>query len=95
MAATIFFASIFSRKVISAGLSATFVLGSYILNIIGEGVEPGTIGDVLARFSVWRYFETQGVVQNGFNYTYVTGLLVLAVVLVGLSTFAFERRDVA
>ena len=95
MAVTIFFASIFSRKVISAGLSAGFVLGSYILNIIGESVEPGTIGDVLARFSVWRYFETQGVVHNGLNYTYMTGLLILALVLVGLSTFAFERRDVA
>jgi ABC-2 type transport system permease protein len=94
MAATIFFASIFSRKVIATGLATGFVLGSYVLNIIGEAMTKGSFGYQLGRLSVWKYFETQAVIHTGLNYTNIAGLLALAVVLVAVSTFAFERRDI-
>ncbi|MDQ7037137.1 MAG: ABC transporter permease subunit [Anaerolineae bacterium] len=57
-AATIFFASIFSRKIIATGSATALVLGSYILNILAEVVTEDSFGYFLGRFSVWKYFGT-------------------------------------
>jgi ABC-2 type transport system permease protein len=95
MAFTIFVSSIFSRKLIVTGIAAAFVLGSYMLNIIGSAVTEGSFGSLLGKLSVWTYFDVQKVIQNGLNPVNISGLLLLSVVLIVASTYLFERRDVA
>jgi ABC-2 type transport system permease protein len=95
MTVTIFFASLFSNKVIATGISAAFVLTSYVLFVIGGSVREDTFGYYLSRLSVWTYFDGQTVVREGLNLVNVAGLLTLAIVLVAVSIWAFERRDIA
>ena len=95
MAVTIFFASIISNKVIATGLSAAFVLTSYVLFVIGGAVKDNTFGYFLGRLSVWTYFDGQAVIREGLNPVNVGGLLALVAVLLVVSVWAFERRDIA
>jgi ABC-2 type transport system permease protein len=95
MAATIFFASIISNKAIATGVSAAFVLGSYILYVIGGAVREDTFGYYLGQLSVWTYFDSQTVVRDGLNLVNIGGLFALAIGLIVIATLAFERRDIA
>jgi ABC-2 type transport system permease protein len=95
MAVTIFFTSIISNKVIATGISAAFVLTSYVLFIIGGSVREDTFGYYLGRLSVWTYFDGQAVIREGLNPVNFGGLLALVVVLLIISVWAFERRDIA
>lgn len=95
MAVTIFFASIISNKVIATGLSAAFVLTSYVLFVIGGAVRDNTFGYMLGRLSVWTYFDGQTVIREGLNPANIGGLLALVVVLMVASVWAFQRRDIA
>jgi putative exporter of polyketide antibiotics len=95
MAATIFFASIISNKAIATGVSAVFVLGSYILYVIGGAVREDTFGYYLGQLSVWTYFDSQTVVRDGLNLVNIGGLFALAICLIVIATIAFERRDIA
>jgi ABC-2 type transport system permease protein len=95
MAVTIFVASLISNKVIATAISAAFVLTSYVLFVIGGSVNENTFGYYLGRLSVWTYFDSQAVVREGLNPVNIAGLLTLAIVLLFVSTLAFERRDIA
>lgn len=95
MAATVFVSSIFSRKAISTGISAGFVLVSYVMFIMGNMVTADSPGKIVGDLSIWKYFDTQTVMRDGLQAGNVALLLGLALVLLVLSVFAFERRDVA
>ncbi len=95
MGITVFVTSLFSNKLISTGVAAAIIMGSYVLNVAGEAVQEGTIGDTLSNLSIWHYFDTQGAVFNGINPANVALLLGIAAVAVLAATFFFERRDVA
>lgn len=95
MGITVFVTSLFANKMISTGIAAAFVMGSYVLNVAGEVVQEGTLGDTLSGFSIWHYFETQAVVFNGINPANVVLLVGIGIVGMFAATFFFERRDVA
>lgn len=95
MGVTVFITSLFSNKLISTGIAAAFVMGSYVLNVAGEVVQEGTLGDTLSSLSIWHYFDTQSAVFNGINPTNVALLLGIGLVGMIAATFFFERRDVA
>lgn len=92
---TVFVTSLFSRRLISSSIAAAFVMGSYVLNVAGEAVTEGSMGDTLSAFSIWHYFDTLNAATSGINPTNVFLLLAIAVVTVAVATFFFERRDVA
>jgi ABC-2 type transport system permease protein len=94
MAITVFVSSIFSRKAISTGVSAGFVLVSYVMFVMGNMVTADSPGRIIGILSIWTYFDSQMVMRDGLQATNVILLLVLAVVLIVFSAFAFERRDV-
>jgi ABC-type transport system involved in multi-copper enzyme maturation permease subunit len=71
------------------------VLTSYVLFVIGGSVKEDTFGYYLGRLSVWTYFDGQTVVREGLNPVNVGGLLALVLVLLVVSLWAFERRDIA
>jgi ABC-2 type transport system permease protein len=95
MAATVFISSIFSRKSISTGLSAGFVLVSYVMFIMGNMVTEDSPGRIIGNLSIWTYFDSQMVMRDGLQAVNVALLVGLTIVLLALSTFVFERRDVA
>ena len=94
MAVTVFLTSLISHKIIATGLAAGFALVSYVLSIIGSAVTEGSFGRMLGRISVWTYFDSQTVIQEGLNPANVVGLLALTLVLLLASLYAFERRDI-
>ena len=95
MAATVFFSSIFSRKAISTGVSAGFVLVSYVMFVMGNMVQDDSPAKILGNLSIWTYFDSQMVMRDGLQIANVALLLGLAIVLLLISVFAFERRDIA
>lgn len=94
MAITVFFTSIFSRKAISTGVSAGFVLVSYVMFVMGNMVTDDSAGKIIGKLSIWTYFDSQTVMRDGLQAANVGLLLGLALVLLAISVVAFERRDV-
>lgn len=93
LAFTLFVGAIVRRKRLAVGLATAFVIGSFMLDIIGS-IARGTIAEQLRALSFFRYFDSTGVMQHGLVWEHVALLVVISIVLLGGALLAFERRDV-
>jgi len=93
IAFTTFVASIFSSKVLASGLSTFFIIGSYFLFTVG-GATRDSIAEIIANASFFAYYDVEAVMQDGLHAGNVLLLFVISLALVGISLYAFERRDV-
>jgi len=93
IAITSLFSVLARRRITAIGLTVVFILGSYVVNFIGNSVSDST-WKALQQFSY--FYHTDGhTVVNG-TYTPLTSLLILAVALlcVALSIRQFKHRDI-
>jgi beta-exotoxin I transport system permease protein len=93
MAFTTFVAVLVRTKGTATGIAAVFVIGSYLLNSLGEAAS-GSIANQLRGISFFRYFDYNGVIQTGLNWGNIGLLLGVAVILFAGSLWLFDRRDV-
>ena len=93
MTVTGLLALIARRRALAIGLSAAFVVASYVFNLIG-GAASGAIADLMRGLSFFSYTQGEEIVLG--NYDPASTLLLLLVVLVGfaLSVRMFISRDI-
>lgn len=96
IAVTALFSSLIANKLIVTGLSAGFVLASYVFDVVADAVsDTNSVAEVLRQISVFNYLDAEAVVINGsLQPSNIILLLTVAVICVGIATVAFERRDI-
>lgn len=90
---TVLAGALFRSKGTATAIAAVFVVGSYVLNFLGQAAS-GTIFDQLRRLSFFNYYDHQGVILHGLAWGNVALLLALAVLCAVGAIWTFERRDV-
>jgi ABC-type transport system involved in multi-copper enzyme maturation permease subunit len=98
MAITTLIGAVFSNKLIITGLSAAFVLISYVVNTIASAVNTSEVPILgfVEKISVYNYLGSEGVViDNQLNIGNITVLLVITAVAIVMSVYAFENRDIS
>ena len=93
MTVTGLLALIARRRAVALGLSAGFVVLSYVFNLIG-GSASGAIADLMQNLSFFSYTQGEAIVLG--SYDPANTLLLLVVVLAGfaLSVRMFISRDI-
>ncbi|MFN8419323.1 MAG: ABC transporter permease subunit [Anaerolineae bacterium] len=84
-------ATIVRRRGTATALAAAFVAFSYFGDVLGM-----TASDVafLRKVSFFSYYDSTALLQTGTQWSSVIGLLVVAVIAVIGSVWAWQRRDV-
>lgn len=98
IAVTALFSALFSNKLIVTGLSAAFVLSSYVINtLIGAiNVDEVPFANIIGNLSIYNYVDSEGIIINrAINIPNMSILLLVAVVAIGISVYAFENRDIS
>lgn len=93
MTVTCLLATVLRRRAAAIGLSAAFVVVSYIFNVIGASAS-GAIADMMEKVSYFSYVHGEAFVLG--TYDPVDSIVVLLAVLVGfaLSLKMFNSRDI-
>ena len=93
MTVTGLLAVIVRRRALAIGLSAAFVVLSYVFNLIG-GAASGAIADLMQGLSFFNYTQGEAIVLG--NYDPANTFLLLIVVLAGfaLCVRMFVSRDI-
>jgi ABC-2 type transport system permease protein len=93
LASTILIGAFVNRKKLALGIATAFVMGSFMLNNLGEMAGESSLGGLRA-ISFFTYYDNMGVMKHGLIWPNVMGLLTVSVLLIGVSLWAFQRRDV-
>ena len=93
MTVTCLLATALRRRALAIGLSAAFVVVSYIFNVIGAAAS-GAIADFMENVSYFSYVHGEVFVLGTYNPT--DSFIVIAAILVGfaLSLRMFVSRDI-
>jgi ABC-2 type transport system permease protein len=97
MAMTCLIASLFSQKAVVSATAAALVVVSYFINALMGSLdtEAVPVAAAIQKLSVFSYVDSEGLVTSGsLNFLNIGLLLGLSLVLVIISIFAFERRDI-
>ncbi|TVR23571.1 MAG: hypothetical protein EA396_03355 [Anaerolineaceae bacterium] len=93
IALTVFFSVLFRRRKTALSVSAAIIIFSYFINFLAESASNAVL-DMVNRFSLFAYYDSQRVVREGLVWGDVAILLVVAALLFGASAWLFNRRDV-
>jgi ABC-2 type transport system permease protein len=93
MAFTVMVSTLARRRNMAAGITSAFLIVSYLVDLLGRAAK-GTIWDKLRVVSFYSYHDNPGVMLNGLSWPNVLGLLVVTVLMIAVSVWAFEQRDV-
>ena len=93
IAITLFATTIVRRKATAVGITAGIIIASYFIDSIGRAVS-NQIVEAVRKLSFFTYYDNQDVMTNGLNIGHIVLLLVITVILVAGSLWAFNRRDV-
>lgn len=93
IAFTVFAGTFFRTKGTATAAAALFVVGSYVIDVIGEAAS-GTVIAQLRVVSFFSYLNNSDVMQNGLNIVNVVLLLGITALLIAGSVWSFQRRDV-
>jgi ABC-2 type transport system permease protein len=85
--------ALFRSKGTATAVAALFVIGSYVLNFLGEAASS-TVFEQARRLSFFSYYDHNGVMLHGLAWGNVLLLLVVSVALVAGAAWFFQRRDV-
>jgi ABC-2 type transport system permease protein len=94
MTATIFVGAHISRKQTVVTIMTMFVIASYAIQTLGAMVTADWMNPIKA-LSFFTYYNVQSLLEHGVVVSHVVVLLVVSVILLVASLYAFERRDIA
>ncbi|MCU0481103.1 MAG: ABC transporter permease [Anaerolineae bacterium] len=92
--ATVFIATIMRRRSTAAVVAGTFVVGSYLLNILA-GLTNAEIAGQLRYLSFFSYMDSPTMLTNGVSLVSAMALIIISVIFVAGAIRMFERRDIA
>ena len=90
---TVLVAAVVRRKSLAMGISAVFLVGSYLVDNLGAAASESFLA-LIRPLSFHAYYDGMNVMRNGLNVGNMVLLLIVAVVLGGLAMVAYQRRDV-
>ncbi len=93
LAFTVMVSTLARRRNVAAGIASAFLLIGYFVDLIGRAA-PGTFWDKLRALSFYTYHDNPGVMQHGLSWGNIGILMIASVVMIAISLWAFERRDV-
>ncbi len=93
LAFTMFAGTLFRRKNLAAAVAAFFIMGSYVLDLLGGLASESPIAGLRA-VSFFTYYDNAHVMQTGLNAGNVILLLSITGILVAASVWVFQRRDI-
>ncbi|RMG89856.1 MAG: hypothetical protein D6712_01020 [Chloroflexi bacterium] len=91
--ATVFAGAFFRRKATAMGVVAAFIIVSYFMDFLAE-VASGALSEFMKAASFFTYFNSEGVMREGLNFSNIALLLGVSIVLFAASIWAFQRRDI-
>jgi ABC-2 type transport system permease protein len=94
MAVTLVFAVVVRRRALATGLATLFVIASYVVNFLSGAATDSVIMAQLDRFSYFSYYSAQRIVLEELTLNPIALPLLVAAVLIVVSLFFFERRDI-
>jgi len=83
----------FGRRALALGAASGVVMAGYIVSFLGGSTE-GSFLNTLSPLSPFHYYNPNAITREGLNYGEMGLLLAVTAVLVGLSVWLFQRRDV-
>jgi hypothetical protein len=92
LAFTLFVGAVVRRKRLAVGLATVFVIGSFMLDIVGS-ITRGSIAEQLRALSFFRYYDSTGVCRTVWCGVRAL-LVVISIGLLGGALLAFQRRDI-
>lgn len=93
LAATVFVGALISRKQTVVIIMTVFVIGSFMIQTIGAMISASWM-DIIEAVSFFTYYNVEKILKFGANAVHITGLTALAVALLAVAIYSFNRRDV-
>jgi ABC-2 type transport system permease protein len=93
IAIAMFCGAAFNTRGLAVGVASGVVMAGYIISFLGGSTE-GSFLNALSPLSPFHYYNANAITRDGLNYGDMGLLLAVLVVLVGLSLWLFQRRDV-
>lgn len=93
MAATMLVAAVARRRMMALGVITAFVVASFMLQTIGLAAE-GTVAEPLGTVSFFTYYNAGNILREGFIWPHIAGYVALSLVMLAVSLYRYERRDV-
>ncbi len=93
IAIAMFCGAAFNSRGLAIGVASGVVMAGYIVSFLGGSTE-GSFLNTLSPLSPFHYYNPNAITREGLNYGEMGLLLAVTVVLVGLSLWLFQRRDV-
>lgn len=91
LCATVFLGTVIQRRSLAATLAIVFLIASFFIDMVARMAE-GTDG--LRLISMFNYYDSVHVMQNGLIWGNFAGLMAAALILAAGSLWFFQRRDV-
>lgn len=86
-------AAIFRRKSGAIALAAAFIIGSYMLDFLGNAA-PDTVLASLRGLSFFAYYDSTDVIQNGLSAVNVGVLVLASAVFSAIAMWRYQQRDI-
>jgi ABC-2 type transport system permease protein len=93
MAATMLIAVLVRRRSMALGIVTAFVIISYMLQTIGSAAE-GTVAEAIGAISFLTYYNTGDILTQGFIWPHISGFVGLSVVMLVVSLWRYEQREI-
>ncbi len=93
LAFTLFIGTLVRRRQIALGIVTAFVIASFMLQTIGA-MAVGTIAEPIGAVSFFTYYNAGTILADGIVWTHIAGLVALSTILLSLSLYRYEQRDI-
>lgn len=93
LAFTIMIGAVIRGKKLAIGITAAFVMGSFMLDTIAD-MAMGSPAENIKWISFYNYYDSTSVMKSGIVWGNVGLLLAITVLMLGASLWLFQRRDV-
>ena len=93
MAVTVFVTVLARRRQVALGLITAYIIVSFILQTVGTAAED-TVAEPIGAVSFFTYYNAGDILREGFIWPHIAGFLGLSLVLVLLSLYRYEQRDI-
>ncbi len=90
-AVALFFSTVMRSRMMAAGITGAIIIAAYLVTNLST-IATEALGTV-KYLSFFTYFQAMKIMQNGIVWRDFVIMSVLAIVLFGLSLWAFQRRD--
>lgn len=93
LAFTLLIGTLIRRRRIALSIVTAFVIASFMLQTIGA-MAHGTVAEPIGAISFFTYYNAGNILADGIVWAHIAGLTALSVVMLVVSTYRYEQRDI-